>query len=116
MRDTVQGIIAAAETPRAIGGTFNLGSGSEISIGELAQSIAKLATGRDAIIERDIPRPGDVRRLIADITKARTVLGYAPRVTLADGLAALIEHYRSLEVAPSALLAEEVRYNWLAPS
>jgi UDP-glucose 4-epimerase len=116
VRDTVQGIIAAAETPRAIGGTFNLGSGSEISIGELAQSIAKLATGRDAIIERDIPRPGDVRRLIADITKARTVLGYAPRVTLADGFAALIEHYRSLGVAPSALPAEEVRYNWLATS
>lgn len=112
VRDTVQGIIAAAGPVSAIGETFNLGSNTETSIGDLAQMITSLAGGREAEITYDTSRPGDVRRLVADITKARSVLGYAPKISLAEGLTALIDHYRTRDVP--ALLMQEVRHNWLS--
>ena len=49
------------------------------------------AVGRpDAEIVHDRPRPGDVARLIADVSRARTLLGYEPRVSLSEGLQRLL--------------------------
>jgi len=87
--NTVDGFVLAASTPEAVGQTINLGSGREISVGDLAQLIARL-TGRDITIQGDEQRvrPGksEVERLLADNTKARTVLGWEPKVTLEEGL------------------------------
>ncbi|MCC7450492.1 MAG: SDR family NAD(P)-dependent oxidoreductase [Anaerolineae bacterium] len=87
--NTVDGFVLAASTPEAIGQTINLGSGREISVGDLAQLIARL-TGRDITIQADEQRvrPGksEVERLLADNTKARAVLGWEPKVTLDEGL------------------------------
>ncbi len=55
-------------------------------------------------------------RLCADVAHAREAIDYRPRVTLAEGLAALLEWYRSQAATPEQLLTEEVVHNWaLAP-
>ena len=57
-------------------------------------------------------RPGDVRRLLADSSRARRVLGFAPRVSFKEGLRRMVAWYRDLEIAPEALLEHEVVRNW----
>jgi UDP-glucose 4-epimerase len=109
--DTARGILQAGSSDRAIGETINLGSGSEVAINDLAQTVAAVAGCPSAIVH-DTPRPGDVLRLCADVSRARTLLGYEPRVTLADGLDKLLDWYRAQGVSFEELLEREVVYNW----
>jgi dTDP-glucose 4,6-dehydratase len=87
--NTVEGFLLAAAMPTAVGKTFNLGSGSEISIAELVRLIASLVGTPLTIVpdaQRVRPHQSEVERLVADSTLARTVLGWEPRVGLEDGL------------------------------
>jgi len=92
--DTAEGYLLAASQPKAIGQTINVGSGREISIGDLAQLIAKL-TGRsiDIEVEHDRVRPekSEVERLLADNSRARQLLGWQSKVPLEEGLGRTIE-------------------------
>jgi dTDP-glucose 4,6-dehydratase len=92
--NTVDGFILAAAMPEAIGRTINLGSGREISIGDLAKLIIHLV-GRPIDIESEEKRarPGksEVDRLLADNRLARTVLGWEPNISLEEGLEHTIE-------------------------
>lgn len=87
--DTVTGFVQSAEAPAAIGRTVNLGSGREISIGDLAHLIVRL-TGRDVSIESDPqrvrPAGSEVERLLADNRLARSLLAWEPQTSLEDGL------------------------------
>ncbi|MBI4596931.1 MAG: SDR family NAD(P)-dependent oxidoreductase [Candidatus Omnitrophica bacterium] len=87
--NTVEGYLRAAEAPAAIGRTINLGSGREISIGDLAAVIAGLAD-RPIRIEEDEsrlrPPQSEVDRLLAKNALAREVLGWEPSITLEEGL------------------------------
>ena len=90
----VEGFIAAAASAPALGETINLGSGREISIGDLAELIARIADRRVRVTTDDDrlrPPSGEVDRLLAGNAKARGLLGWEPRVTLEDGLARTIE-------------------------
>ncbi|HET6403737.1 MAG TPA: GDP-mannose 4,6-dehydratase [Candidatus Thermoplasmatota archaeon] len=96
--NTVDGFLRAAESSRAIGRTVNLGSGREISIGELAAEIVRLC-GRDVRIvseeARVRPDASEVGRLIASNNLAEELLGWTPGVTLEEGLSRTIEWMRS---------------------
>jgi dTDP-glucose 4,6-dehydratase len=87
--DTVNGLIACAATAGVCGETFNLGSGREVSIGDLAEK-ACASAGVPCRIETDPrrlrPLKSEVARLCADASKARERLGWAPDVTLEAGL------------------------------
>jgi UDP-glucose 4-epimerase len=113
--DTAAGILLAGEHDDAIGDTINIGSGSEVAISELAHLVAS-ATGRDAAVQYDDPRPGDVLRLCADVSHARETLGYRAGTPLAEGLGQLLAWYRAQDVSPAQLLAEERVHNWAIPS
>lgn len=95
--NTVAGFIAAAESTAAIGRTINLGSGREITIGDLAQLICRLI-GKTVEIDSDTTRirpvKSEVERLLASTTLAREVLGWQPEVTLEDGLSQTIAWLR----------------------
>jgi dTDP-glucose 4,6-dehydratase len=95
--DIVEGYLLAASVSAVVGRTINLGSGREISIGELAQLIARLI-GRPMTIESDEqrvrPEKSEVERLLADNALARTLLGWVPVVTLKEGLEHTIEWMR----------------------
>jgi dTDP-glucose 4,6-dehydratase len=96
--DTVTGFLRAGETPGIEGQTFNLGTGSEVRIGELAQQVIDLI-GRPVRIEVDParlrPEKSEVQRLVSDYRLARDQLGWIPQVSLKDGLAATIEWIRA---------------------
>ncbi len=89
VENTVDGFIKAAASSDALGQTINLGSGSEISIGELAQTIAELV-GKDINIEQEQirvrPVDSELDRLLADNVLASELLGWIPKVSLTKGL------------------------------
>jgi len=93
----VEGFALAASVPEAIGQTINLGSGREISIGDLAKLIARLI-GRSVSIEceeeRVRPEKSEVERLVADSTLARKLLNWKPTVDLEEGLKRTLEWMR----------------------
>jgi len=99
--DTVAGFLAAALAPQAaLGGTYNLGTGTEISIGDLAGLIAELIGG-EAVIEQEAqrlrPAASEVERLLADASKAKAELGWKSTVDLRQGLAETIAWMRARE-------------------
>ncbi|WP_173864728.1 SDR family NAD(P)-dependent oxidoreductase [Streptomyces roseifaciens] len=88
--DTAEGFLALADCDRAVGHAVNLGTGREISIGDLAESLVR-ASGRDAKVVVDPsrlrPAGSEVERLLSDNTRAREWAGWQPRVGLEEGLA-----------------------------
>ncbi len=113
--DTARGILAAGFAADAVGQTVNLGSGREISITGLAREIRAVAGRPSAPTVHEDPRPGDVLRLCADITRARQLLGFEPCVSLHDGLLNLRDWYLGLAQSPEELLQGEIVRNWEAP-
>jgi len=96
--DTVAGFVRALEADvDADGSAFNLGSGREISIADLAHAIADLC-GIEADIATDQqrlrPDASEVDRLLADASRAQRLLGWTPEIALEDGLLRTIEWFR----------------------
>jgi nucleoside-diphosphate-sugar epimerase len=87
--DTARGFLAVADSDRALGNVVNIGSGREISIGDLAELLVK-ASGRDAKVVSDEsrirPDASEVERLLCDNTRAREWCGWEPQVSLEEGL------------------------------
>jgi NAD dependent epimerase/dehydratase len=87
--DTVEGFLQVGESDRAVGQEVNLGTGSEVSIGDLVQRINAII-GRDLPVrkkdERVRPETSEVNRLLSNNSKARELVGWTPRVTLDDGI------------------------------
>jgi UDP-glucose 4-epimerase len=112
--DTARGIIAAGTHEATIGETINLGSGKDVTIKELAELIARTLPGRNINVEYGPDRPGDVRRLLADSSKAERLLGFKAETSLERGLEALRDWYQSSGKNPEELLADEQTVNWKA--
>src|SRR5574341_338946 len=87
--DTVRGFSLAAEAPQVEGQVFNLGTGKEILIYDLAKWIIRMV-GRPVEImpdpERLRPEPSEVMRLLSDNSLAGQRLGWKPEITLDQGL------------------------------
>jgi UDP-glucose 4-epimerase len=91
--DIVNGWIAALNDPKATAGkVFNLGSGRPLSINELAaKALAACGYRADAYdLRHAAARPGEQRRVQADIRAAREAFGWQPRTSFEEGLAATI--------------------------
>jgi len=95
--DTVRGLLALAECDATVGRVVNLGSGSGISVGDLARKIIALV-GEPKEIRTDArrfrPRESEVMRLLCDASLARTLAGWQPQTSLDDGLRLTIEWIR----------------------
>jgi nucleoside-diphosphate-sugar epimerase len=87
--DTVAGFLAVGACDAAVGQVVNVGSGAAISMGDLARKIFEV-TGIEATLETDDarvrPDGSEVMVLLADTKKAKELTGYAPRVSLDEGL------------------------------
>jgi dTDP-glucose 4,6-dehydratase len=95
--DTVRGFLHAGETPEVEGKTFNLGTGREISVGDLARKIiAMLDLPVEIVLDegRLRPRGSEVMRLISDNSLAKQSLSWQPEVSLEQGLERTIEWIR----------------------
>jgi NAD dependent epimerase/dehydratase len=87
--DTIDGYLRVAQTPGVEGETFNLGTGVEVSIGDLAQKIIEIV-GRPVSFafdpQRLRPEKSEVQRLLSDNRLAFKRLGWQPKVDLRQGL------------------------------
>ena len=89
VEDVARAFVAALETPGAAGGVFNIGSGRDVSVLEVADELAA-AMGRDIAPEVvGKYRRGDVRHCFADTEQAAQVLGFRAEREFRDGLAEL---------------------------
>jgi len=110
--DIARGILASAFSEQSLGQTFNLGSGKEIQIKQLADTIAGLLGMSGADVAHVESRPGDILRLVADTSKAKKLLDFEPTVSLKEGLAQLRDWYSRQGTPALDLLGEEVVRNW----
>jgi UDP-glucose 4-epimerase len=109
--DTVRGILAAAQVPDAHGQVVNIARGEEVSIQRLAQLLA--AAAEVALSpEFSEPRPADVRRHWADITRARIALGFKPEIGIDEGVRRYLAWFREIYPDPAACLRDEMVRNW----
>lgn len=91
--DVVRANRRAAET-NAVGRSFNVATGEQVSIRELAETIVGV-TDSDSDIVHVEPRPGDIRHSVADVTEATDSLEFAAAVDLETGLERTVEWARS---------------------
>lgn len=83
--DVVSANILASESNDAVGGTYNIAGGRQISINELSNKILKVleVSGSPKYQSK---RPGDIRDSLADISLSYKTIGWSPKVSLEDGL------------------------------
>jgi len=96
VRDVVSANLLAYKSDRCCGQIMNIGGGGEeVSIVTLAHMVMSLCGFESSLVYAD-PKPGDIRRLVADNTLAKEIIGYEPRVSLEAGLREYIEYARKL--------------------
>ncbi len=96
--DCVQGVLAgldALHARRVVGQTVNLACGQGSTLVDVV-NILSLAYGRKPNVTYEATRAGEVTRYVADITKARELLGYQPQTPLSSGLIRAVEWSRSV--------------------
>ena len=91
--DLVRGVLAALD--RADELPVNLGNPEEVTVLELAQTIVRLAGSKSRIEFRELP-VDDPKQRRPDISRARSLLGWEPKVALEDGLGRTLEYFRSV--------------------
>ena len=104
--DVARAFLLALDHPAATGGVFNIGSGQDVSVAEVAVAIAR-AMRRPRLLPElaGQARAGDIRHCFADISRAREVLGFAPRRSFEDSLpelAAWVERQRAVDLVAQA--------------
>ena len=97
--DVVQANVRAAQAA-GVSGAFNVGSGTRISINDLLHLLR--SAGLDFDHEYGLPRPGDVRDSLADISAARSALGYEPTVDMESGLRGYLAWARQEAADPAS--------------
>ena len=91
--DLIDGLMSTMETDGSITGPVNLGNPEETTMLKLAEKVIRLTGSRSRLVFRSKPED-DPRQRRPDITKARSALGWTPKVTLDDGLSKTIEYFR----------------------
>ena len=91
VEDVARAFVLALEHPAAAGQVFNIGSGRDVSILDVADALADAMGVNISAEVSDQARIGDIRHCFGDISLARSVLGYAPRRGFADSLGELAE-------------------------
>ncbi|KJS00958.1 MAG: dehydratase [Desulfobulbaceae bacterium BRH_c16a] len=92
VHDISQACLLTLESNKADGEVFNIGSGENYSINEIAAKVAEaLACENLSPLVTGECRVGDIRHCFADIEKAKTLLDYRPRVSLEDGMSELAQ-------------------------
>ena len=114
--DTVAGLVLLGEADSAIGRTVNLGSASEVSINELANTVAEAVGRCDLRPEHLEARPGDVRRLLVSNEVMHELTGFEAQKPFSDGVAELVDWFRTRPQSPQDMLAQIEDRNWVVPA
>ena len=93
--DLVDAMLAAMDTPDTFTGPVNIGNPGEFSMLELAELVLKVTGSSSRIEFRPLPSD-DPRQRRPDISRAKSELGWEPKVALADGIERTVHYFRSL--------------------
>jgi UDP-glucuronate decarboxylase len=91
--DLIEGLMRLMATPPEVTGPINIGNPAEFTILELAETVLRLVGGRSKLIRMPLPQD-DPKQRQPDISLAKQVLGWKPRVQIEDGLARTIKYFR----------------------
>jgi nucleoside-diphosphate-sugar epimerase len=92
--NVVEANILAIKARRTHGAVINIGCGESLTLNRLIQFLEEVLRVQ-AVVDYEPPRRGDVRHSLADISLARDVLGYQPKVTVLEGLRQTVEFFVS---------------------
>jgi nucleoside-diphosphate-sugar epimerase len=94
IENIIEANLAACNAPKeAVGEAFNIGCGERITLLQLIETIEKIVD-KKAKPRFEPPRAGDVMHSQADISKAKRLLGWSPRVNFGEGIRKTVEWYR----------------------
>ena len=96
VENVVQANLLACNAVGAVGETFNIGCGEEMSINQLVEKLKEIIK-TDINVRYSDPNTGDIKHSVASIEKAQRLLGYTPTTTLIDGLHRTIEWYKAIK-------------------
>jgi UDP-N-acetylglucosamine/UDP-N-acetyl-alpha-D-glucosaminouronate 4-epimerase len=99
IENVVDANLKAAETSKGIGQVINIANGKRITLNQLLQELKSLTNKPDVSADYQAPRAGDVKHSLADITRARELLGFEPRVGLRSGLELTIDWWKNSRFA-----------------
>jgi UDP-glucuronate decarboxylase len=91
--DTVDGLIRLMNHPTETG-PVNIGNPSEFTVLELAEMVRKMIKPSLEVVFKELPKDDPTRRK-PDVTKAKNVLGWEPKVKVEDGLQKTIEYFKN---------------------
>jgi nucleoside-diphosphate-sugar epimerase len=97
--NVVDANLKAAETVKGIGEVINIANGERISLNQLLAELKSLTGKSDVVASYEDARAGDVKHSLADISRARNLLGFEPRVGLRTGLQLTIEWWKKSRFA-----------------
>ena len=92
--NAVQANLLACETPAISGEVFNIGTGQSISLNQTLELLCRIS-GKKITASYDAPREGDIRNSLADISRAKELLGYEASVMFEEGLQRTYDWYRT---------------------
>ena len=84
--NVVEANFRAVESSAAVGKVINVANGESVTLNQLLDTMKSIVGKGDVAPRYEPPRRGDVRHSLADLTRARELLGYKPKVALEDGL------------------------------
>ncbi|MBN8902959.1 MAG: GDP-mannose 4,6-dehydratase, partial [Rhodospirillales bacterium] len=93
--DLIDGLMRLMASPPEFTGPVNIGNPHEIPVRELAERVVRLTGTKAKLVDKPLPQDDPLQRC-PDITLAREVLGWEPRVALEDGLQRTTEYFRQL--------------------
>lgn len=95
--DQIEGLLRLCTVPAACGEVMNIGNPMEITIQELANHIIHITDSKSSCVFEPLP-PDDPTRRVPDITKARELLEWSPRISLKDGLCRVCDSLQCSQV------------------
>ena len=110
--DTVNGILRAGECDQLVGEVVNIAFGHEVSIRRIAELLGELVGNQSCKPSQVEPRPGDVDRQFADISKSKRLLSFAPSIDLETGLARTVEWFRANQISKRVNVRAATDPNW----
>lgn len=93
--NVVDANLRAAESNQAVGKVINIANGQSVTVNEVLVALQQLMGRADVAAEYAPARPGDVRHSLADLTLAKSLLGYSPSVTLKEGLQLTLDWWKN---------------------
>ncbi|WP_404862514.1 UDP-glucuronic acid decarboxylase family protein [Georhizobium sp. MAB10] len=96
--DLIDGLVRLMNTDDTVTGPINIGNPREMTIRDLAERAVAMSGSSSSIVYKPLPTD-DPKQRQPDITRARTTLGWEPKVTLEEGMQRTIDYFRQLEAA-----------------